>query len=79
MWLFRGVLEPDSRTQPGAHSLRFSCAPETPLLQPGEEQRKQAHDEAHGEGAPTDVVGLVYSGELESCESGLGYQRTLEP
>jgi len=67
----------DAIAKPRPRRAGFGRGAKRALLQAGKEDGQQARDEAHGEGAAARVVDAVELGQLQSRDTGLGYQRTL--
>ena len=63
--------------EPRPHRARFGRGAKRALLQAGKEDGQQARDKAQDEGAAARVVDAFELGQLQSRDTGLGYQRTL--
>lgn len=73
--MFAGVA--DAIAKPRPHRAGFGRGAKRALLQAGKEDGQKARDEAQGEGAAAYVVDAFKLGQLQSRDTGLGYQRTL--
>ena len=67
----------DAIAEPRPHRAGFGRRAKRALLQAGKEDGQQTRDEAQGEGAAARVVDAFELGQLQSRDTGLGYQRTL--